>query len=94
MPIYFDPGPGVSELTHEQVHDVADEMMRLCSDHLRKKYGDGKVPVSFALFAGSGLSHMVCATMPQEIAAQALVDAGCAMLNGDAVDETPATLTQ
>lgn len=83
MPIYFDPGDH-GELTHAQVWNVSEELMTLCAEHLKTKYGTTMVPVAFAVFAGSGLSHAVCASVPQAVIAQTFIDAGNAMLrDGD-----------
>jgi len=66
--------------------EACEEMMKLCAAHLRKKYQGDSGPLVFAVFAGSGLSHGVCASMPKDITGMALRDAGEAMLNGTGED--------
>lgn len=79
MPIYFETSPN-KELTHDEVGELSDELLDLCIEHMKKKFGEGKVPASILIFVGSGMNHCAGATMPPNVAGQAMKDAGEAML--------------
>lgn len=74
MPVFFDPAPR-SALTPTEMSDFADELFDVCKAHIECKFGPGKSPLVFAIFAGSGYAHTVVAAMPPDIVVAALRDA-------------------